>query len=337
MKILIIKIGALGDVVMSLSVLEWLRENNPHAEVTWVCSENYQSLLSQLGNIKSIITVNDKRLLKGNIIERAGELIKVWKKNFAKVFDIILIAHTDKRYRLLSLFTKTKELRWFGEKKRNRPCPNRYHADEYLSLLTNEESSAMLAAELPTFSLPLPNHLQALLEKKTSKDIVIVPGGAKNTLSDVSLKRWPLENYVMLAEKFILNKYRIILTGDESDKWIIKAFEKFHKDDLINLVGKTTIIDLLSIYNVADVVVSHDTGSMHLAALSKTPIIALFGPTNPAQFAPRREKVSVLWGGENLACRPCYEGKSFAACNNNLCMKDISVDKVFHKAKEILS
>jgi heptosyltransferase-2 len=76
---------------------------------------------------------------------------------------------------------------------------------------------------------------------------------------------------------------------------------------------------------------------MHVAVLAGTPLVALFGPTDPRWFIDdTRKSTRVLWGGENLACRPCYDGKNFAPCTDNLCLKSISAGQVYTVAKEML-
>jgi heptosyltransferase-2 len=65
-------------------------------------------------------------------------------------------------------------------------------------------------------------------------------------------------------------------------------------------------------------------------------LLALFGPTTPRQVISDEEPNVVLWGGRELACRPCYNGRQFAACTNNLCMQGIGVAEVVHRAVEFV-
>ena len=117
-----------------------------------------------------------------------------------------------------------------------------------------------------------------------------------------------------------------------SDKWVSAAFRKL---SVVDLVGKTTVTDLVSVYNCCDAVVTHDSGPMHLAALAGAPLVALFGPTDPSWFAPRQKKVKVLWGGSDLACRPCYDGRGYTQCMDNRCIQEISVEMVIDELMEL--
>jgi heptosyltransferase-2 len=95
-------------------------------------------------------------------------------------------------------------------------------------------------------------------------------------------------------------------------------------------------VDLLGIYARADLVITNDSGPLHLAELAGARVIALFGPTNPSEKVLRDGRTTALWGGERLPCRPCYDGKSYAACKDNVCMKAIPVDEVYQAALSIL-
>ena len=89
-----------------------------------------------------------------------------------------------------------------------------------------------------------------------------------------------------------------------------------------------SVVESAAVLAAASVVVSHDTGPMHLARLVRAPLVALFGPTAPSTFVPADERTHVLWGGATLACRPCYDGREVAPCRSNLCMQDIDVATV---------
>jgi heptosyltransferase-2 len=83
--------------------------------------------------------------------------------------------------------------------------------------------------------------------------------------------------------------------------------------------------------------VTHDTGTLHLAKLSGIKIIALFGPVNPKERIGINENIEIIWGGTELPCSPCYNGKEFAKCANNVCMKNISVQSVLDKIADLSS
>jgi heptosyltransferase-2 len=163
--------------------------------------------------------------------------------------------------------------------------------------------------------------------------IILAPGGAVNILRQDDLRRWQIEKYVELTKELINKNFSVVLTGSENDSW---ASENFSNLKITDLIGETSLLDLIYLFNKSSVIVSHDTGILHLAKLSSIKIIALFGPVNPKERIGVKENVEVIWGGINLPCSPCYDGKNFADCNNNICMKNISVNDVLNKITDII-
>jgi heptosyltransferase II len=152
------------------------------------------------------------------------------------------------------------------------------------------------------------------------------------------LRRWPLANYVALTRVLLGRGYEVVLTGSAEDAWVRESFgELLHTQSGVkDLIGRTSLPELVATYDACDAVVTHDTGSLHVAGISKAAVLAIFGPTNMGNFLPRRERVRGVWGGERLACRPCYDGREFAACPRNVCMEDVGVERVVRELEDLL-
>ncbi|HVZ80629.1 MAG TPA: glycosyltransferase family 9 protein [bacterium] len=332
MRVLVIKIGAVGDVVMALSGVEAARDRWPNAHITWLCGRTVEPLLRVYGHVDEVIGVDDVGLLRGNLAEKIKVLIGVWARLFLRSFDLVVTGHSDRRYRWLSVTARAKERRGFDD--RLNLVPGRYHGDEYARLI--------LGQDYPTGRLfrpaPLRPSLDPELEKAIPADghplIAFAPGGAKNILRDDSLRRWPVGHYAELAAKLLAGGYQVVLTGAESDRWILEYFKGL---GVVDLVGKTTVTDLIAVYGKCRLVVTHDSGPMHLAALAGARVLALFGPTIPSEKVPLGGLVHSLWGGEELPCRPCYDGRNYAKCSRNICLEDIGVERVLAEAKGILN
>jgi heptosyltransferase-2 len=135
-----------------------------------------------------------------------------------------------------------------------------------------------------------------------------------------------------VAEELRRAGHLVTLVGDASDTWVRSHFAGVDVQDEIGAHG---LAGTLAIMSTADLVITHDTGPLHMAQLVRAPLLALFGPTMPSQFVGDNA-AGVLWGGTHLACRPCYDGREFATCSNNLCMQDISVAAVVNRALAML-
>ncbi|HSW73039.1 MAG TPA: glycosyltransferase family 9 protein [Chlamydiales bacterium] len=329
-KILILKIGAIGDVVMASSMLPFLKENQD-CHITWIVGKTAAPILAAAQMVDELIVVDDQKLFKGSYFQRILEIFKLWKKIGFSRFDLAVSCHVDIRYRLLLMPVFKKTFRFFSRKKKY--ISGRYHASEYIRLLTDAEGPFCNPIQFPKLQDSFPEHLISLFSN-TRKKIAILPGGAQNILATNAQRRWPIVNYVRLAENLQKDGHQILLIGASSDAWTLPFFEKM---DTINLIGKTELLELVSILKRVDLLITHDSGPLHLAKLAGCQTIALFGPTQPSEFLGHEPNIHYIWGGKDLSCRPCYDGKHFAKCNRNLCMEDITVEEVLTLAKKVVA
>ena len=135
------------------------------------------------------------------------------------------------------------------------------------------------------------------------------------------LRRWPAERYAELAGRLLERGDEVLLVGGPDDEWVRPSFQEM---PVIDMIGALSLPQVITTFDSCDVVVSHDTGPMHLAGLSHSALVGIFGPTNPSNFLPRRKYVRGIWGGEAFACRPCHDGVDFAPCRNNGCVQEIT-------------
>lgn len=332
-SILVVRIGAIGDVVMALSVLPALRREYPSAKVTWLCGKTVAGLLGQVEDIDEVIVLDDAQLLAGNYLEKLLELGRTWLKLFGSTYDLLLLGHGNSLYTLLVLTVRSKTRRSFSYKGRIWPVKGRYHADEFTRLATNVDGPMAVRGTFPKIKKDLSDAVKQYLPRDLSNFVALAPGGARNTMRDDALRRWPLSNYVKLAAKLIQRGTGIIITGSEGDGWVRRSFESY---DCIDIIGKTSLADLVAIYAMCPLVITHDSGPMHLAELAGTNVIALFGPTLPSEKVRPNSNTSVFWSGSSLPCCPCYDGKNYSLCSDNVCMQMIGVDQVLARAIEFL-
>ena len=95
------------------------------------------------------------------------------------------------------------------------------------------------------------------------------------------------------------------------------------------MAGHTSLTELLTLYSVADVLVTNDSGPGHFSSLTPVHAIVLFGPETPRLFGPLSASSTVIW--KELACSPCVSvfNHRLSPCRNNVCMQAITVDEVF--------
>ena len=334
-RIFIIKIGAIGDVITALPVLNELVAKYPDKEITWVCGKVVSPILKKIPTINYVVEVNEEKIFSRNPIKVISELIKYYSNFLFKKYDLVLNYHVDFRYNILSLFLiKNNFLKFDRNSLRPSLIPGRHRSYEHIRLFLQIDCQDNRICTFPKFCSIILN--EELLQKIPANPIIICPGGAKNLLNEQGLRRWPIQNYVDLSEKLILKGYNIILIGANTDQWVINYFAEVN---VLNLVGKLNLLQLISLFKLSSIVITHDSGPFHLAIFSQNPhVIGLFGPTSPREFTYGNnfgDKIKTIWGGESLSCSPCYYGKLFSKnCSDNICMKRITVDEVYNSIVE---
>ncbi|MDP4266139.1 MAG: glycosyltransferase family 9 protein [Bacteroidota bacterium] len=154
------------------------------------------------------------------------------------------------------------------------------------------------------------------------------------------LRKWNNANYLKLAEKLLI-QYQdilIIFTGNDSEKDIVHDLCcSLFSDRAISLAGETSLKELFALYYISELLVTNDSGPAHFASTTNINILTLFGPETPTLFSPLSNKAHNI--RKNLSCSPCVSvlNQRFSPCNDNVCMKQITVDEVFEKILEIIN
>jgi len=317
-KILIVKWGAIGDVIMTLPMIYKIKEKYPQHKLCWLIGNSVKPLIEHLEIVDQLISFSEKDLFQRGLFSKFFTLCKFWRKIAFRKYEKIYILHKDLRYTFIPFFSFGKKVRLVQNKNF---FPNIYHTKQYLSLIDPKAK-----VKYPKVTYPLNEEFSEVFSKRPC--IFLAPGGATNPLQTTSLKRWPISHYVTLCKELLLKGFTIAVIGSDTDKWVVPYFSKL---PIKNLVGKTSLLDLLALFHKGELLVTHDTGVMHLAKLSSIKICGMFGPTNPFEFAPTTRQMMTMQGGQGLTCSPCYNGRAFSDCQENLCMKKLSPLMVLEK------
>jgi heptosyltransferase-2 len=330
MRILIIKTGAIGDVVMCMPVVTAIRNRWPDARITWLCGKQVLPLLERVEGIDERIAVDEAVLLKGSVPERVREIMRVWRRLAGRPFDIGLYYYFSRLYKILTLTARVAEWRSFEKTGGGRlnPVPGQHHSVAYVQTLLQEEGPLEGMPQYPSY-----RKSPSAIPEKGPLRVALACGGAKNLLRNDDLRRWPAESYRELGMLISAAGHRLILTGGPGDTWVREAFGGMDFEDHIGRHDLVGFVDLLAGCNL---LITHDSGPLHLADLAACPVLGLFGPTMPAEKTSLQPRSAWIWGGENLGCRPCYDGRTYARCQTNLCLRSVSAEEVWKKAQTML-
>ena|GEM_PF-2230154 len=314
-NILIIKIVGIGDIACALLATSHLH----HEKITWVVGKKAEPLLLAASNVHHVISVDEANIYSSSFFRKIQEVLRIWKRLFFKRFDLVITAHRYPLYRALSLVTCRKKHVFFDKRKTLFPLGAKFQGYHYLSLLSKASSKPF---EVPQLHLPQVNHLLPGNEKMP---FVILTPQIITHYEGKELRIWPLTYYIKLARDLSKYSCQIVLVGEKKCEHIEKEFKVFNS---VNLMGNTSLMELMAVLKEAVGIVTHDGGTLHLARLVECKICALFGPTSPRDFSLPGPNELALWGGDGLHCRPCYNGKTFFKCQHQSCMKQLRPEYV---------
>ncbi len=157
----------------------------------------------------------------------------------------------------------------------------------------------------------------------------------------VPIRSWPAERFMDLAKRILAEhpEVYVVVTGlPEEEQAINEMCKTIGSERAVSLAGDLTLRELITLYTVADVLVSSDSGPAHFASLTEIDVVVLFGPETPLLFTPLGERIHVLFSG--LPCSPCLTATNhrWSSCMelDNECMKTITVDQILGEVSTCL-
>ncbi len=332
-RALIVKLGAIGDVVMAIPAVYALRAEG--YSVDWVANGAAASVL-ECYDLCRVIAAEERAIVQGSTRDRLAALRAVWRQ-LGSHYDLVATLYYDRRYRLLSLPVHgARHVRLVPGDRTLSLHHGRHHTDEFARILLSAAGDIREdAGPVPRSLAPVsPDHLPpSPLPVSSGTRIILAPGGAKNLLRDDNLRRWPVGHYARLAGLLLHRGYQVVLTGGPGDVWVRDAFAGLACTDLID---RLTLPELLALFDGSAAAVTHDSGPLHLAGVTRCALLAIFGPVDPWARLPRRTGTVALWGGEGFSCRPCYDGSSYAICRDNQCMAQVTPEMAFTAVEDLL-
>ena len=336
MKILILKPSSLGDVIHALPVLRLLKSHLPQSEIYWWLDRSLQPLLEGDGDLAGVIAFERKRWAgPRHWPEMLASLQTMRKKNFDWAIDLQGLARSGIFAWLagagltIGLDNVREGARAFYDLTPPRAAPDAHAVDRYLAVLP--------LLKVPVHGnfewLPKRPGIAAQIEQKWNPGagpwIVLLPGARWDN------KRWPVEHFVELAKLMRgMGAVRIVILGSGGDWALGQAIAEANPGRCLNLVGQTSLWEMIEWVRRGRLIISNDTGPMHVAAALGRPLIALFGPTNPRNTGPYGKLNSVLQLN-SLPCVPCMK-QSCHYAEPMACLNRLTALSVFARAREEL-
>lgn len=357
-KILFIGLAEIGSNLLACGALQKALEEFPGAKTYFLTFEENKEVLEILGIIdpKNVFTIRSKNFVT-LFTDTVRFISAIRREHIEVVIDFELFSRFSAILSYLSGACIRIGFDGYAVKGLYRGNllthqlqfnAHRHISENFLSLVkaikTDPSNGPLLKDPISENSSSMPRlefssaEANVILEKIRKENPKILPGQKMVVLNPenklrLPLRSWPLENYQGLAQSLLElpNVVVVIIgVGEGGSAFDIKS------DRCINLVGKTSLRELLSLFCVSSVMVSHDSGAVHLASLTDIEIVALFGPETPLLYGPRQGRSTIV--SRNLFCSPCFSPFNYrtSVCRDNQCMKQITVDEIFEIVKEKL-
>lgn len=351
--ILLIKLSEMGAIVLAYPLIIELRKTYPDAKIKFLTFSRNMPAFRLLNNIirpEDIYTINEDSL-SGLVFSALNVLGRIRREKVDTAID-------------LEFFSRFAAGLSFLCGARQRVGFYRYHFEglyrgellthkvQYNPLIHCSVSYVSLGRALRVPYKNLPEFMAPIDEEKFSIPEFVMTAQAKEEILKrlkeegipeeaslylinpgegvLAIREWPLENYIALARRILRVPGRVVVVVGSNavtgkDKALYNALSDMK---CINFVGKTSIEDMLALVSIAKVLISNDCGLPHMTSLTACPRIVLFGPETPLVFGPLGRQTHAVYS--NFPCSPCLSVLNHrqSSCQDNRCLKVITVDQV---------
>lgn len=334
----ILRLSAIGDVCHAIAAVQAIQKEWPTTKITWIVGKIEAQLIFDLPNI-TIIPFDKKLGLKG--------MRNIWSQLKKQRFDALIHMQLALRSSLLT----------FGIKAKYRVGFNRKRAKEGQWLFTNKKIEDTASAHVldsfysfveylgvpkspPVWNIPLSDNDFNFVANNISKEmpyVVISPAASKDE------RNWVTKRYAQLADWLVENNYQVVLCGspNEREKKLGHDIQTFALSPITNLIGKTSLKQLAAVLNKADVVIAPDSGPVHIATTQNTPVVGLYGHSNPKRTGPYNSLPYVVSVYEQHVIQqhniPINQLKWSTRVKGDHIMQDISIEMVKVPLKALLN
>lgn len=331
MKILILKPSSLGDVVQALPVLRLLKLHWPQSEVFWWIDSGLAPLIQDDPDLAGIIRFERRRWAH---LQNWPEMVRSVRWMRAQHFDLVIdlqslarsgaFAWLARGQFLAGLDDAREGARGFYDLAVPRASFHTHAVDWYLSVLTGlgvpVHRRFQWLPEQPAVSAQVKSKWQT----EGTRWIALQPGARWEN------KRWPTPHYAELVGQLAATfpAVRFVILGSHDDRPLGEIIRRAVPERCLNLCSATSLPEMVEWIRLCDLLVTNDTGPMHVAAALGKPLVALFGPTEPRRTGPYGQLDNVLQ--IELPCSPCLKSTCHFEKPNE-CLRAISPAMVLRK------
>ena len=328
-RVLVIRIGRLGDTILATPIIEVLRQSHGlDVAIDFVASPGASTTVLELDRrINQVFPVDRRRLpWRLHPVKR-----RLGKQTRSRPYDLVVNLECGTECDDFLVFVQTRE--FCGRPlAQPRHIPGRHCVDTEKTIYADRLGSEITAAADPSLETAIDSEF--ISPTGAADHIVLNPGFSGIQKSDYrSHRSWPMEHWAELIGLIGRGTgLAIAINGTEA--------ERRHFEPLLALPGVLSLVGsplpaLIQALATARCLVSVDTGTMHLSAALGTPVLALIGPTNPELTGPYSKKVAFNVLRSGISCQPCYRAAEEKQCRFNRCMLELKPEEVYSSVQDL--
>ena len=290
-NICLLRLSALGDITHVLPVLRTLQKNWPNTAITWIIGKTEYQLVRDIENVEFIIFDKSQGLASYKTIRQQLK---------GRHFDILLHMQLSIRASAISYFVyadiklgfdkdRAKDFQWLFSNQKIKPASTRQHVvDSFMEFTAYFGLKPEMQWDLPVSDAARDN-LKHKLDKNEQKKLLVINPCAVAKSRD--WRDWTIDGYAAVADYASEELgMKVVLSGGTSmrEQNVAASIFSLCKEKPVNLVGQTSIAELVALLDMASVVIAPDTGPTHIANALNTPVIGLYAATNPQRAGPYR-------------------------------------------------
>jgi ADP-heptose:LPS heptosyltransferase len=300
-RILFLKFGALGDVLMTTPLLRQTRKSFPQAEIHYCVAEPFAVAVGRNAHLDNLITFTPNIFTAKKIVE----FLKLANCLRSKKYDLIFVLDKHPAFAVLAFlagarqrigFNRDRMARFFlTESVQYGALRHDIHCN--LDLLEKVVVPDYTDTKLDFFQMVTRQEILTRFPQLREPYFVCANSGGSNIREATAIRRLPAPLFVNFLAVLAAGRLTVLL-GDGGDRKYYSSLPL--PENVLNLAGATSIAECATIIAHAEKFFTTDCGLMHLAATTETPIYAFFGPTHPQRKAPLRKNVEWLWPDESI-------------------------------------
>lgn len=336
LKVLIIAPSWVGDAVMSQSLLKYLKKTHTNLTIDIFAHKHLIDLFQRMPEVNNTII---NKFVHGSmdIIRRIKTGYELRKSSYDEVY---VLPNTYKSALIVFFASIKKRIGFVGEFRYgvlNKPFKLNetelpLMIDRFCSLANYGNKVSNI--EYPVLQVDTVNQdkMKNKFNLSINVPLIIFCPSAEYGPS----KRWPIEYFAKLANNLVQNGFSVLLLGASMDEplvaQIISLIDVNNINKIINACGKTSLADCVDLLALGNLVVTNDTGLMHVACAVDVPVIAIYGSSTPKFTPPLSNKAQVL--RMEISCSPCFQRT--CKFGHYHCLKFITPEMVYEKIRSII-